>query len=449
MTFAQFLLIIKARRKIAVQTLAVTVITALVLSLLLPKKYVASADVVVDVKSPDPIAGMVLPVMSMQGYMATQIDIINSHKVALKAIESQKFSQNAELLKQWRDATGGVGQFEDWLADTLAKRLTVKPSRESNLITISYRAPSADFAAAMANAFAQAYIDTTVDLRVTPAVQNSRWFKERLEVMRHDVDVAQQRLSDFRREHGIIGENIQRLDAETAKLNDLSAQLSMAMAQNADTGTKDGESRTSELPEVIQNPLIQTLKSNLATARAKLQDSSTTLGKNHPAYQQLEAQVTQLEAELNEQIRRISSSITVSNDLGKRKLITLQKESDDQKQRVIELNAQRDEMAVLQAAVDTAQRGLEAVTQRYVSTNLEAQSSVTNVSLLSAAVPPLSAAFPNIPLNLLLSLFVGGGLGIAMAFVLELLDRRVRGTQDLAAATSLPVLGTVQIGNPL
>lgn len=449
MTFAQFLLIIKARRKIAVQTLAVTVITALVLSLLLPKKYVASADVVVDVKSPDPIAGMVLPVMSMQGYMATQIDIINSHKVALKAIESQKFSQNAELVKQWRDATGGVGQFEDWLADTLSKRLTVKPSRESNLITISYRAPSADFAAAMANAFAQAYIDTTVDLRVTPAVQNSRWFKERLEVMRHDVDVAQQRLSDFRREHGIIGENIQRLDAETAKLNDLSAQLSMAMAQNADTGTKDGESRTSELPEVIQNPLIQTLKSNLATARAKLQDSSTTLGKNHPAYQQLEAQVTQLEAELNEQIRRISSSITVSNDLGKRKLITLQKESDDQKQRVIELNAQRDEMAVLQAAVDTAQRGLEAVTQRYVSTNLEAQSSVTNVSLLSAAVPPLSAAFPNIPLNLLLSLFVGGGLGIAMAFVLELLDRRVRGTQDLAAATSLPVLGTVQIGNPL
>lgn len=449
MTFAQFLLIIKARRKIAVQTLAVTVITALVLSLLLPKKYVASADVVVDVKSPDPIAGMVLPVMSMQGYMATQIDIINSHKVALKAIESQKFSQNAELLKQWRDATGGVGQFEDWLADTLSKRLTVKPSRESNLITISYRAPSADFAAAMANAFAQAYIDTTVDLRVTPAVQNSRWFKERLEVMRHDVDVAQQRLSDFRREHGIIGENIQRLDAETAKLNDLSAQLSMAMAQNADTGTKDGESRTSELPEVIQNPLIQTLKSNLATARAKLQDAATTLGKNHPAYQQAEAQVTQLEVELNEQIRRISSSISVSNDLGKRKLITLQKESDDQKQRVIELNAQRDEMAVLQAAVDTAQRGLEAVTQRYVSTNLEAQSSVTNVSLLSAAVPPLSAAFPNIPLNLLLSLFVGGGLGIAMAFVLELLDRRVRGTQDLAAATSLPVLGTVQIGNPL
>ena len=82
MTFHQFLLILRARRKIVIATLLFTVTATLVVSLLLPKQYTASTAVLIDVKSPDPVAGMVIPGLASPAYMATQVDIINSNRVA-------------------------------------------------------------------------------------------------------------------------------------------------------------------------------------------------------------------------------------------------------------------------------------------------------------------------------------------------------------------------------
>jgi capsular polysaccharide biosynthesis protein len=46
-------------------------------------------------------------------------------------------------------------------------------------------------------------------------------------------------------------------------------------------------------------------------------------------------------------------------------------------------------------------------------------------------------------LNILLSLFLGGLLGVGAGFLVELLDRRVRSGQDIAAALGIPVLAEV------
>ena len=89
MNLQQFLLILRARYKLVLFTLLGTVAVTLVLSLVLPKQYTATSAVVVDVKSPDPIAGMMLPALIMPGYMATQVDIINSDRVAQPRLPSK------------------------------------------------------------------------------------------------------------------------------------------------------------------------------------------------------------------------------------------------------------------------------------------------------------------------------------------------------------------------
>ena len=86
MTLQQFLLILSARARLVFYTLLVTVAATLVVSLLLPKQYSASTAVVVDVKSPDPIAGVFLPGLILPGYMATQVDIITSDRVAQRVV---------------------------------------------------------------------------------------------------------------------------------------------------------------------------------------------------------------------------------------------------------------------------------------------------------------------------------------------------------------------------
>ena len=63
------------------------------------------------------------------------------------------------------DASDGKGELVAWLADRLKQKLEVKPSRESNVINIEFSGNEPEFVAAVANAFAQAYIDVNLELK--------------------------------------------------------------------------------------------------------------------------------------------------------------------------------------------------------------------------------------------------------------------------------------------
>lgn len=103
MTFQQFLLILWARRKLVIRVFGGTVLTVLIISLVMPKQYTATTSLVVDVKSPDPIAGMVMQAMMAPGYMATQIDIINSERIAKRVVKLLGFDKNQDAVEQWQD----------------------------------------------------------------------------------------------------------------------------------------------------------------------------------------------------------------------------------------------------------------------------------------------------------------------------------------------------------
>src|SRR5690348_2609288 len=105
MTFHQFLLILRARYKIALAILLLTVTVTLIVSLLIPKQYSASTAVLIDVKSPDPVAGMVLPGLASPAYMATQVDIINSDRVAQRVVELTRMGESPAVREQWLEAT--------------------------------------------------------------------------------------------------------------------------------------------------------------------------------------------------------------------------------------------------------------------------------------------------------------------------------------------------------
>ena len=230
------------------------------------------------------------------------------------------------------------------------------------------------------------------------------------------------------------------MDNETGRLNELTAQLAAAQAQKADASSRQ-KSGTSELSlEVLQNPLIQNLKSEIARSESKLAELNSNLGKNHPQVQQLEAQIQGQRQQLREEIARISGGAAVANKFGAVKQEELKAAIEEQKKRVLEIKSQRDELSVLVNDVETARRAYEAVGQRMTQSNLEGQSQQTNVLVLSPATEPVKHSRPRIFLNVLVSIFLGGMLGVGAALVLELGQRRIRSAEDLRLALDLPVL---------
>lgn len=445
MTLQQFLLILRARFKIAILILFATVLATLVVSLILPKEYSATTDVVIDVKSPDPIAGMVLPGLISPGYMATQVDIINSERVAQRVVKQLHMDESPAIKEQWLQETNGNGNMVAWLSGLLQKKLDVKPSRESNVININFSGGDPTFAAAVANAFAQSYIDVNLELKVEPARQNAIWFEEQTKQLRDKLESAQKALSDYQQESGVVATD-ERLDYETAKLNELSAQLTVVQAQTSDSHSKSKSAGGSEtLAEVMQNPLINSLKSDIARLEAKLQESNINLGKNHPQTQRSESELASLKLKLASEIQKISGSISTSYQIGKQKEKELLEAIETQKTRVLSLNKQRDGIDVRKRDVESAQRAFEGVTQRSALTRLESHSVQSNAVVLSPADEPVDPSRPRIFLNLLVSVFLGTLLGVCAALLQELASRRIRSVEDLVEAVDLPVLATISI----
>lgn len=442
MTLQQFLLILRARYKIALFALLATVATTLAVSLLLPKNYTASAEVVVDVKSPDPIAGMVLPALVMPGYMATQVDIINSERVAQKVVKLLKLDQNPTIQEQWRDDTEGKGKVEVWLGALLQKKLDVKPSRESNVIAINYKSNDPQFSAALANAFAQAYIDTTIELKVEPARQYSQYFEGQVKQRRDALEAAQAKLSEFQREKGIVLTD-ERLNYENQKLNELQSLLVATESQSADAKSKQKSGGSDTLQDVMQNPLINQLKADVARSEARLQEMAGNLGMNHPQYQRQQAELASLKRDLAAETRKVTSAIGTSSRVSKEKEAEVRAAIEAHKKRILQLKEGRDEASVMQREVETAQRAYEVVSQRLTQTHLESQNTQTNVSVLTPAEPPLEPSSPKVLLNTLLAIFLGTLLGVGAALMMELLNRRVRSAQDLSEGLGVPVLAVL------
>src|SRR5882762_6627197 len=430
MSLWQFLLILRARFAMVLLILLATVATVVAASLVLPKKYTATAAVV------------------MPGYMATQRDIITSDRVAQKVVKLLKLDEVPGKKEQWLERTRGKGSLVAWLGDGLQKRLDVKPSRESNVIDISYKASEPAFAAAVANAFAQAYIDASIELRTDPARQYARWFGEQDKGLRENLEKAQARLSEHQQTYGIVASE-ERLDSEVTKLNDLSAQLTVVQGQGAEARSKQRSgSASSTLPEVVQNPLIHTLKTDIARQEAKLQEVAGNLGKNHPQYQRMESELASLKQRLDAETRIITSGFGTANAVGKDKEAELAAAIAAQKKKLLEMRQARDQLATLQRDVDNAQKAYEGVSQRLTQSRLESRFTQSNVSVLTLASEPVEPSFPKLLLNTLAAILLGTFGGVAAALGLEVLDRRIRLAQDVAEMLQLPMLGVIPRRKP-
>lgn len=443
MNLLQFLLILRARWLSAVLTFVVVVVGTIGVSLLLPRKYAATTELLLDVKSPDPVAGMVLPGLVLPAYMATQVDIINSDSVAMRVVKLLHLDENAAMRAAWQKDTEGRGNYENWAGRRLQTALDAKPSRESNVISINYKGADPDFAAAVANAFAQAYIDQNLAMSVEPARQYNAWFQARLAELHQNLVDAQKRLSEYQARSGIVIQD-DRVDAENQKLNDLQSQYVLAVAQEADATGKQGSNGGDTLPDVMQNNVIISLKADIARSEGKLQDMAGNLGRNHPQFQRAQSELDELKRHLADETSRVRHSIDTQSRIGLAKTGDIHARIEESKRRILALKKARGEVDVLRQEAETATRAYDTLAQRQAANNLTSQNTQTNVVVLSPAIAPSEPASPRIMLNALLATFGGVILGMVAAFLRELADRRVRLRDELEGALGFPVLAELR-----
>ncbi len=439
MTFTQFTAILIARRKIILLTFAVIVTLTGLYDWLAPREYTASTKVLLNNKVVDPVTGISLANQMMDTYMATQLQILQSDAVALEVVRRLGLTNNPTIQQKFRDSNDGIGDINLWLARLLVAKLNVVFTK-SNVIEVTYSGTDPQFAAVIANAFTDIYIEKSIQLKTEPAQKAAGYLNQQVKQLREQLAAAQDKLVNFQKENGITS-NDDRVDVESARLNEMSAQLSLAQAQLVEANSRqhDIQKHGDDSPDVAQSSLVQNLKLELSKAESTLANLSGTVSTNHPQYIALSSQISKLKRQIADEVAKVSSNVSGTANITRERVAVLKQQVEQQKERVLSLNQLRGQMMGLQSDVVNAQAALENANKLFGLNSIEGESGQGNIALLDIARPPFEPSKPRVFMNTFFSIFAGIFFGLLCAVVAELYQRKVRTSQDLLDVMEIPV----------
>lgn len=442
MMLEQVLPALKARWPVVALTAGAIIAAVLAVSLALPPRYEATAAVSVEMSGTDPIAGGAVfkPAGAVSTFVSTQADILRSEKVALGALHSLGLDKDRKWRDEWRASTDGLGNFESWLAARLLRKLDVRPSRDSNVLTIGYSSEDPQFSAAVANAFVQSFIDTTLQMQVGPARHFNAFFAERAKALRGALEQARARLSAYEKQHGVtVGDEP---DVESARLSELTAQLVTLQDEAAEAASvrKQAQSAPARMRQVRNDPEVTVLTGELARQQSRLAELQSEFGERHYAVVQARQSIGDVRRRLDAAIRRTADGLSAPSKVLDSRVADVKAAIEHQRGVVLKRKSERDAAAALLRDAKNAEKAYGAVLTRASETALEsANTTQTSISVLKSAAPPLWSPARLIR-NTLVAALLGLLAGIAFALRAESRDRRLRTVYDVTRQLRQPLL---------
>jgi chain length determinant protein EpsF len=431
MSYERFAEVLRARWRMVLAVWLGAIALAAIVSFVAAPRYTATATLMVEPRTPDPSLGGAVA-HGMPNHIPTEIEVLRSERVALSALGMLNLRQQPEWRARWMERTDGQGDFDVWLAGELLRKLDVRPTRESNVVSVSFTSPRADTAAEVANAVTQAYIRNAAALQQEPARQYNARFDELSARLRDELEQAQAKLEQYQRKHGIVSTD-DKLDVETTRLSELSSQVAILQAAAADAQERRRQSASNPdgFNDIQRNPAVFALSTELARQENRLTELLSRRGEQHPDVQEARQSLAALRARLDAASRRAADGVGIESRMASDRLAQARQALEQQRATVLALRAQRNGAQLLQREVDNAQRAYDAVLLRASQTSVEAGAVRGTVSILKTAAAPLRPSWPRPLLNIGVAAVAGLLLAVFAALWREAWNRRLRISQDV------------------
>ncbi len=438
MSIYQILIILIRRSWIILLTFAAALITAAAVLLFVPGRYDAEATATVDSVT-DPITGMAPAVAIMQGNL---LELVQSQRVALDVVHRLNLTANAATQEAYRESSSfGREDIDNWMADSIISGVDPRFVGTSNVLSIRYKSGNPTQAALLANAFLASTIDASIEMKVASAEQTARWFAPQIEELRRELEVARKDLEDEQAKTNVTG-----VDTYAAALSAVSSELSSTKAALTALQSRldSGAINLSVDPTDPELQALAGLKDKLTSAQITYDSIRTSLGPNNPKMLTEASNIAQLKKQIGEATvkmrEHLKSRIAQTQD----QIAALEGRQAEAQKAAISAQGRRDRVGMLQRDVAFRLEQLNERERAAAQAKLQSKLTFANISVLDKAIPPLSPAFPKRSLVLAVAFAGGLVLGIILALLAEMLDRRIRIPLDLEYSTSGPMLGVIR-----
>ena len=406
MSILSFLRIFWARRAIVLIAAVASLIGAYIVLLIVQPRYEATSRVLVNMSRPDPVTGETMSARSAGPYLDSQIELIRDYKVAGRVVDALGWLSDPGRIAAYQGRSpSDTRDFRRWLAQQVTDNAT--PRFAGTVLEITYRAPTATMARIGAEAMRQAYLEESLENRREQAGRDAAWYNQQANSARQLAETAEMAKAAYERETGIIMQG---------RESDLDSERLAALAGQAAVGSMASMAAPGASGAALQ----------LAQIDAQLADAAQRLGPNHPEMLELRNRrnmVAQVVAQ-----ERSASAAAAS---GANTSAIIARALQDQKSRVIGQRDKVERLRQLQAEADLRRDQYRTAASRAAQYTLESAISDVGLTPLGQVVTPGSPAFPKKTLIMGGAGALGLAMGLALALLLELLNRRVRGVEDL------------------
>lgn len=331
------------------------------------------------------------------------------------------------------------------LAGRLRGGLSVSIVPRTQILEIRYKDPDPNMAAKVVQAYIDCYLENNFDSKFQSIKQTTEWLTQQLSDLQLKVEVSQEKLVRYQREHNIVGVD-DKQNITTSRLDDLNKQLTDAeldriVKQTRFEGAKHGDAEL--IAKTESGALIGKLRDNEADLNNKLAQATVTYGPAYPKVQELKSQLAQTEQAIVSEQRKMLAGLQSDYQVALQREKMLRGEFEKQKSAANTLNESAIQYNILKRDVDTNRQLYEGLLQRLKEAGVVAGLKSSNITVIDPARIPKSPSEPDIPRNLMLGFMVGLLGGIGLAIVVELMDNTVNLPEDVEVTSGLPVIGVV------
>ncbi len=401
-----------------------------------------------------------------QEFYQTQYGLLRSRALAervanqLRLVDDPKFFERfgvkentpAFQLTNNRYPPAGRAERQKMAGEILLKNLAVNPTRLSRLVDIAFTSPDPTFSAKVANAWAEAFIQTNLERKVQATAYGRNLLERQLRLQKERLDESQRQLVNYASQQHIINLPAQSSNGTTTAersivaddLASLNASLLQATADRIQAEARYREAgRAGASTEALRNIAINSLRSRRAELAADYQKLMVQFEPGYPAARAIKSQIDQIDGAIAREERRVSGSLEADYREAQSREEALKARVDRLKSSYLDLRRRSIQYNIYQQEVDTNRALYDGLLQRYKEIGVAGGVGVNNVAVVDTADVPEKPSSPRMLLNLAASLLAGLFIGAALALVLEQIDEAIADPTEIERRLGLPLLGSV------
>ena len=368
------------------------------------------------------------------------------------------------------------------LIKSLSSRMKVSQEARSFIAVIRTRARSPELAKKLADTYANAYVEYTLDdVRYSARVLRE-FLQQQVNKIETQLKIQEDSLKLVKEKFGVFAalalENSQESTKELLRtLTTLEMEKSQSIAEREEAKKKieilknqiEGKGflakyrELAELPGLSNNPQVQELQNKIITLEIKKAELMEKYTEKHPEIQAIENQIEATRKNLQSILKSLAFSGPSAGDPLFQKLATdfitnealalaleakvsaLDKVIRAYEKKISFLPTQELTYARLKRKIEATKTVYNMLLQKLEETRIQEASQISDARVLDYALLPKSPISPKKKLNIVLGLILGTMLGIFGAFIAEYLDNTVKSAKEVEEITSKPVLSIIPL----